>query len=65
MRSSSLDGMANLVLVMQPEENEGNRRSLGRIRRRIQVDSRCECDTEITDQEKEVRSERVMMCIEL
>ena len=31
------------------------------MRRRIQVDSRCECDTEITAQEKEVE-DSVMMC---
>ena len=56
-----LDGMANLAPVIQPEEDDGNRRSSGRMRKRIQVDSRCECDTEITAEEKEV-GDSVMMC---
>ena len=34
--------------------DDSNWRSSGRMRRRIQVDSRCECDTEITAEEKEV-----------
>jgi len=42
-----LDGMANLAPVIQPKANNGNRRSSGRMQRRIQIDSRYECDTEI------------------
>ena len=34
---------------------------MGRMQRRIQVDSRCECDTEIMAQEKKV-GDSVMMC---
>lgn len=58
--------LANLAPVIQPkenepEENDSNRRSSGRMRRKIQVDNRCKCDTEITAEEKEV-GDSVMMC---
>ena len=57
-----LDGMANLAPVIQPEENNSNRRSSKRMRRRIQVDSRCEYDAEITAEEEEVGDSVTMMC---
>lgn len=49
-----LDGIANYT-IMQLEKNDGNRRSSGRMRSRIQIiDSRCECDKEITAEEEKV-----------
>ena len=52
--------MASLTPVIQPREND-SLRSSGRVRRKIQVDSRCKCGTEITAEEKDV-GECVMMC---
>ena len=49
---------------MQAVESEGGigaRRSSGRIRKRTEIDSRCECDTLITAEEKEAGT-RVMEC---
>ena len=37
----------------EPEDNSTGRRTSGRVRKRTQVDGRCECDTEIIADEKE------------
>ena len=44
-----------------PEDNSTGQRTSGRVRKRTQVDGRCECDVEITADEKE-EGTRVMMC---
>jgi len=44
-----------------PEDNSTGRRTSGRVRKRTQVDGRCECDVEIMADEKE-EGTRVMMC---
>jgi len=36
-----------------PEDNSTGRRTSGRVRKRTQVDGRCECDVEITADEEE------------
>jgi hypothetical protein len=45
----------------ESEDNSTGRRTSGRVRKRTQVDGRCECDTEITAHEKE-EGTRVMKC---
>ena len=45
----------------EPEDNNAGRRTSGRVRKRTQVDGRCECDTEITNEEKE-QGTQVMRC---
>ena len=47
-------------LTVQPED-VGTRRSSGRVRKRTEVDSRCECNTLITLEEKEIGTQ-VMEC---
>jgi len=45
----------------EPEDSNTGRRTSGRVRKRTQVDGRCECDTEITAEEKE-EGTQVMRC---
>jgi hypothetical protein len=45
----------------EPEESSNGRRTSGRVRKRTEVDGRCECDTEITAEEME-EGTRVMRC---
>jgi hypothetical protein len=45
----------------EPEDSNIGRRTSGRVWKRTQVDGKCECDTEITNEEKE-RGTQVMMC---
>ena len=45
----------------EPEDSNTGRRTSGRVRKRTQVDGRCECDTEITNEEKE-KGTQVMKC---
>ena len=47
-------------LTVQPED-VGTRRSSGRVQKRTEVDSRCECNTLITLEEKEIGAQ-VMEC---
>ena len=47
-------------LTVQPED-VGTRRSSGHVRKRTEVDSRCECNTLITLEEKEIGTQ-VMEC---
>jgi len=44
-----------------PEDNSTGQRTSGRVRKRTQVDGRCECDVQIMADEKE-EGTRVMMC---
>lgn len=61
-----MDALGNMQGVEQAVEPEGGiqvgaRRSSGRVRKRTEIDSRCECDTLITLEEKEAGT-RVMEC---
>ena len=63
--SNGQQGSANQQLTetneYEPKDSNTGRRTSGRVRKRTQVDGRCECDTEITNEEKEMGTQ-VMRC---
>ena len=45
----------------KPEDSNTGQQTSGRVQKRTQVNGRCECDTEITNEEKE-KGTQVMRC---